>query len=119
MVMTKELPAGDLVFIHEVLQHLRNESNDQISRLLPKLGRNYKWAIITGNVPMKDPFVSNLDIEAGEFMRLEFNSGMELTETPFDLVHYNKSVIYEVIGRYHADGTKVRIRTTAYQLQMI
>lgn len=112
-IVTEEPPVGDVVFIRQVLQHLRN---DQISRFLPKL-RKYKWAIITEHIPFEDPFASNHDIEAGVYTRWEINSGVELTETPFDLIHYNRTILCELVDRYHADVTKGRIRTTAYQLQ--
>lgn len=114
-LVTKALPAEDIVIVRQVLQHL---SNDQISRLLPKL-RRYKWLILTESIPTQDPFVPNHDIETGEFIRLDFNSGVDLMKTPFDLEHHNKTVISEVFGAYHTDGKQDRIRTTAYQLQKI
>lgn len=107
-MVTEEPPAGDIVFIREVLQH---SSNDHISRLLPKL-RNYKWAIITENIPLEDPFVPNFDIETGEFIRFEVESGVGLTEKPFNIVPYNSTVLCEVIGRYFVGDQRVRKRTT-------
>lgn len=112
-LVTEELPAGDVVFIRQVLQHL---SNDHISRLLPKL-RKYKWAIITESIPSEDLFVPNHNIETGEYIRLESNSGVDLTKTPFNLIHYNATTLCEVFGAYHRDGATDRIKTTAYQLQ--
>ena len=112
-LVTEVLPAGDVVFVRQVLQHLRN---DQISRFLPKLHR-YKWLILTESIPSRDPFVPNHDIETGEFARLDFNSGVDLTKTPFNLKHYNAMVLSEIFGAYHKDGEQDRIRTTAYQLQ--
>lgn len=46
-LVTEVLPAGDIVFVRQVLQHLRN---DQISLFLPKLYR-YKWLILTESIP--------------------------------------------------------------------
>ncbi|KAL8740635.1 MAG: hypothetical protein Q9190_006689 [Brigantiaea leucoxantha] len=114
-LVTEALPAGDVVIVRQVLQHL---SNDQISRFLPKL-RKYKWLILTESIPSQDPFVPNHDMGTGEFARLDFNSGVDLTKTPFGLEHYNATVISEVFSAYHKDGEQDRIRTTAYQLQKI
>ena len=86
--VTEVLPAGDVVFVRQVLQHLRN---DQIWRFLPKLHR-YKWLILTESIPAQHPFVPNHDIETGEFARLDFNSGVDLTKTPFNLKHYRAMV---------------------------
>jgi hypothetical protein len=111
-----ELPEGDVVFIREVLQHL---SNDQIARLVEKLGRKYKWAVITEALPLVDGFVANQDIETGEMIRMVLGSGsgVVLEEQPFGLVHFGKKVICEVVGTYHADSRKVNIKTVVYQLQ--
>ena len=99
-------PEGDIVFVRQVLQHFRN---DQISRFLFKL-RYYKWAIITEHIPSKDPFVPNLDIGLGD-VRLAIYSGVDLTQAPFNLKHYNATIICEI------DEQWGRIRTTAYQLR--
>lgn len=88
-LVTQEPPAGDIVFIRQILQHLRN---DQISRFLAKL-RKYKWAIITEHIPFEDPFVSNQDIEAGVYTRYEINSGAEFIQTPFDLIYHNRTIL--------------------------
>ena len=112
-LVTEVLPAGYIVFVRQGLQHLRN---DQISRFLPKLHR-YKWLILTKSIPSQDPFVPNYDIETGQFARLEFDSGVDLTKTPFNLKYYNVMVLSEIFGAYHKDGEQDRIRTTAYQLQ--
>ena len=112
-IVTEVLPPGDIVFVRQVLQHLRN---DQISRFLPKL-HGYKWLILTESIPPQDPFVPNHDTETGEFARLHFDSGVDLTQTPFNLKHYNAMVLTEIYGEYHRDGRQDRIRTTAYQLQ--
>jgi hypothetical protein len=105
-MISEEPPAGDVVFVRQVLQHFRN---DQILRFLPKM-QYYRWAIVTEQVPLKDPFVSNRDIPTGK-MRLRVNSGVELTEAPFNLMAYQAIVLCEAV-----DGVG-RIRTTAYRLQ--
>ena len=105
-LISEELPAGDVVLVRQVLQHLKNH---QISCFLPKLCK-YKWAIITEHLPCEDPFIPNRDIETGD-VRLDVDSGVELTEAPFNLLHYSAIILCEVVVE---NG---RIRTTAYQLQ--
>jgi hypothetical protein len=105
-IISEDLPPGDIVFIRQVLQHL---GNDQISRFLPKL-RHYPWAIITEHIPSKDPFIPNHDIRTGA-VRLGFGSGVELTEAPFNLIHYSATILCEL---YVKSG---RIRTTVYQIR--
>ena len=112
-LVTEVLPAGDIVFVRQVLQHLRN---DQITRFLPKL-HGYKWLILTESIPPQDPFVPNHDIETGELARLHFDSGVDLTKEPFNLKYCSAMVLSEVSGEDHKHGRKDRIRTTAYQLR--
>jgi hypothetical protein len=109
-IISEELSAGDIVFVHQVLQHLRN---DQISCFLPKL-RYYRWAIITEHIPFEDPFTPNRDIRTGS-LRLTVDSGIELTEALFNLIHYNTTILCESPEKSLEKDR--RIRTMAYQLQ--
>lgn len=112
-MVTEDLPAGDIVFIRQVLQHL---NNDQISRILPKLNR-YKWLVLTESLPYQETFEPNHDVETGEYIRIDSGSGVDLAQSPFWLSFHNSTVLTEVVGAYHKDGEADRIRTTAYQLQ--
>ena len=120
-MISEALPVGDVVFIRQVLQHLRN---DQISRILTKL-HQYRWAIITEHIPFKDPFMANRDYITGGELRMKINSGVEPTKAPFNLIHYNATVLCELIAETYditvphgsVEG-RGRIRTTAYRLQM-
>jgi SAM-dependent methyltransferase len=75
------LPAGELVTIREVFQHLSNET---ILAALANLRGTFKRAIITEGVPAK-PAAPNLDIVSGYRTRDGLNSGVFLEEPPFNL----------------------------------
>jgi hypothetical protein len=79
-IIEDELPAGEVVFLRQVLQHL---SNEQIARVLPKLSR-YRFAIITEHLPGDPAFVPNLDHRCGSGIRVTRNSGVVLTAPPFN-----------------------------------
>ena len=56
---------------------------------------------------------------------MKINSGVELAAAPFNLIHYNATVLcelmaetYDITMPYESVEGKGRIRTTAYQLQI-
>jgi hypothetical protein len=98
-----DIPAGDIVIVRQVLQHL---SNAHIAKIAPKL-KSYKVAIVTEHLP-SGPFTPNMDKETGADHRPGFGSGVVLTETPFNLKALSETVICEV----NSEGGL--IRTTAY-----
>jgi SAM-dependent methyltransferase len=102
-----ELPPGDLVFIRQVLQHL---SNDKIAAVVPKLPKRYKHLILTEHVPQSKDFRANRDMPTGPAIRLTRNSGVVLTEPPFNLQPRREEVLCEVA---EVGGI---IRTIAYEL---
>ncbi|MGJ4892986.1 class I SAM-dependent methyltransferase [Bradyrhizobium sp. HKCCYLS3077] len=102
--VTDELPPGDVVLIRQVLQHL---SNRQVSQILPKLC-NYRFAVVTEHIPGFRDFVPNLDKAAGPDHRVNFGSGLVLTEPPFNLKADNIRVLCDV------EEFGGRIRTTLY-----
>jgi SAM-dependent methyltransferase len=74
-------PAGDVVTIRQVLQHL---SNEQIGAILARLPRLYKVAIITESLPVR--FVAaNLDIRHGIAVRIPLGSGVYIDQPPYNL----------------------------------
>lgn len=74
-------PAGDVVTIRQVLQHL---SNAQIKRVLDRLAGLYRVAIITESLPTT--FVAaNLDIAHGIAVRIPLGSGVYVDQPPFGL----------------------------------
>lgn len=76
------LPAGDVVFIRQVLQHL---SNAQIIELIPKLSERYRYLVLTEHLPSEPGFIHNLDKPSGPDIRLRLKSGVVLTSPPFNL----------------------------------
>ncbi len=74
-------PAGDIATVRQILQHL---SNEQVSRILERVGRLYKVAIITESLP-KDRKAANLDIGHGIATRIALGSGVYIDEPPFNL----------------------------------
>lgn len=104
-MLVEELPAGDVVFVRQVLQHL---GNAQIAQVLPKLAR-YRWAVITEHRPDGSDFVPNLDIVAGPGIRTAVRSGVVLEAPPFEMTSLEARRLCEV---RHDEGT---ITTVAYR----
>lgn len=94
-IVDEELPEGDVCFIRQVLQHL---SNQQIAVILQKI-RKYKWVFITEHYPKNNDAISpNIDKVHGGDIRLEKNSGVYLSEHPFELPKQALSMVLEVPG---------------------
>ncbi len=74
-------PAGDLVTVRQVLQHL---SNDDIMRILERLARLYRVAIISESLPIRFQ-AYNLDIRHGIAIRIPLGSGVYLDQPPFSM----------------------------------
>lgn len=88
-----ELPAGDIVFVRQVLQHL---SNKQIQNALPQISSKYKFLVHTEHLPTGDTFVPNVDHSTGPDNRLQMNSGIVLTSAPFNLEVKEQRCLCEV-----------------------
>ncbi|HXQ10025.1 MAG TPA: class I SAM-dependent methyltransferase [Caulobacteraceae bacterium] len=84
-----ELPAGDIVTIRQVLQHL---SNEDIASVLPSLRSQFQLLVLTEHVPI-GAFVPNLNKPSDEHNRLNLNSGVVLTSPPFNLPIADEFVI--------------------------
>jgi hypothetical protein len=87
-----DLPQTDVVLVRQVFQHL---SNDQVSTILPKICR-YQYAIITEHIPGFADFVPNQDKKAGPDHRVNFGSGLVLTDPPFNLTAKSSQTLCEV-----------------------
>lgn len=87
-----ELPAGDVVFVRQVLQHL---SNAEIARAVRKIPAKYRYLVLTEHVP-PEAFPHNLDKSAGPDNRLAINSGIVLTSAPFNMEAMEQTVLCEV-----------------------
>ena len=81
-IVADALPDGDLCLVREVLQHL---SNAQILTILPKL-QKFKWVIVTEGQPgPPGSFKPNRDKPHGGDSRALWNSGVVLSDPPFNL----------------------------------
>ncbi len=94
-IVRDELPPGDVCFVRQVFQHL---SNDQISRVLAKLGR-YQTVFVTEHYPHDAPgVVPNRDKVHGGGVRLFEQSGVYLDEPPFNVPRSDLELVLEVPG---------------------
>jgi SAM-dependent methyltransferase len=94
-IIQDDLPAGDVCFIRQVLQHL---SNQQISTVLQKL-KQYNWVFITEHYPTdNDSIQPNIDKVQGCDIRVYYNSGVYLTKPPFQIPSQSLRQVLEVPG---------------------
>ena len=106
-IVRDELPEADCIILRQVLQHL---SNNEIQKILRKL-RAYKYIILTEHLPTGD-FEPNKDKIASQGIRLKQNSGVDLSEAPFNLKFKEEKILIETI----LDNDKGRIKTTLFIL---
>ena len=110
-IIRDELPPGEVCFLRQVLQHL---SNKQILKILPKL-QQYRYVYITEHVPAAAADRPNVDKPHGKGIRLERNSGVDLTAAPFGIPAHQVTVLLEVAGNAHGGGADPGlIRTVLY-----
>jgi hypothetical protein len=78
----EEIPAGDLLTIRQVLQHL---SNDNIANIL-KHTRNFRYTLITEHI-LHPPYLTsyNIDKPSGKSTRAGFGSAVMVDKPPFNL----------------------------------
>lgn len=112
-IVNDELPDGDICFVRQVFQHL---SNKQIIAVLRKL-KKYKGVFITEHYPLdNDAIKPNKDKAHGGDIRAYDNSGVYLTEPPFELPRQELEEILEVpaidLGQGRAIGV---VRTFLYK----
>jgi SAM-dependent methyltransferase len=100
-----DIPIADCVLLRHVLQHL---SNAEVQRIVDKLAQ-YKYVILTEHLPLRD-FVPNVDILSGQGIRLKKQSGISLTDPPFNFNYKDEQQIVSTILK---DG-KGRVVTTLY-----
>ena len=101
-----DLPLGDVAIIRQVLQHL---SNKKINNILKNIYDTYQYIIITEHIP-KDKFIPNIDMSSGNKTRIELNSGVVVTESPFSLKIKDQKLISSITL-----GDTV-LKTLVYQL---
>ena len=78
-ISKEPLPKSDCVFIRQVLQHL---SNREIQHVLNNL-TGYKYVVLTEHLP-HGSFAPNIDKVASLGIRLNKNSGVDITKAPFN-----------------------------------
>jgi SAM-dependent methyltransferase len=105
-IVSDPLPAGDIAFIRQVLQHL---SNEQIAAVVTKL-QQYAWVVVTEHLPRTARFTPNRDKPIGPGIRLRLQSGVVLTKPPFNLRPVEQRSLCSAV---EASGI---IQTTAYRL---
>ncbi len=94
MDITEEnLPEGEVCFLRTVLQHL---SNDAILKFLTLMKNKYKFLIVTEHLPENKTFVPNIDMDSGPFIRLDKNSGVDLTKKPFNLDVVSEKILCDI-----------------------
>jgi hypothetical protein len=108
------LPAGNVGFVRQVLQHL---GNDDIKSFVKNLNRTkpYDHLIVTEHVPATEGFAPNVDMPSGSWIRVEFGSGVVLEKPPFNLRHLSSEILCAV--DQPAYGEEAIIRTIHYRLK--
>jgi hypothetical protein len=77
------IPPGDMLIVRQVLQHL---SNEDISRFLKLIPKQFGRLLITEHIPAEKNFQANLNKKTGADIRLPMKSGVVLTKRPFNLI---------------------------------
>ena len=108
-ITSEELPAGDVCFVRQVLQHLSNES---IVNFVKAIKNKYKYLIITEHFPSSKNFVANLDKPTGPDVRLYDKSAVILTKPPFNLKVIKDTDVCET----YSDSIDGVIKTKLLQL---
>lgn len=94
-IIEDKLPEADVCFVRQVLQHL---SNSQIQVVLPKL-KKFRWVFITEHYPSPNSaIIPNKDKVQGSDVRVYMNSGVYLSEAPFNIPPHQLELVLEVPG---------------------
>jgi len=115
-IVNDELPSGDVCLVRQVLQHL---SNQQILGILQKL-RKFRWVFITEHYPANNNAIKpNIDKVHGHHIRVRKNSGVFLSEPPFELPKETLTEVLEVPAGGPRQGSQAStsgvIRTFLYR----
>ena len=104
-ICKEDLPVADCIFVRQVLQHL---SNAEIQSFLSKL-KSYKYVVLTEHVPQGN-FVPNRDMVTSMGNRVKKNSGVVISEHPFN---FKALTSYELVQVVLKDASS--IQTVVYQ----
>src|ERR1039457_3155076 len=91
--VSEDLPDGEVIFVRQVLQHL---SNGDIRKFCAKVSKHCSHLVLTEHLPSVPEFIPNIDKSNNCRIRLEFGSGVVLSEKPFNLKYRDKRVLCEV-----------------------
>lgn len=86
-----EIPKADCYIVRQVFQHIPNE---EIQRVLHKL-KDYQFLILTEHIPSAS-FKANQNIIAGQGIRLKHQSGIDLTQPPFEFKFEKKTELCKI-----------------------
>ncbi len=108
-----QLPPADICFLRQVIQHF---SNDHIQKFLKLMLGKYKYLIITEHLPKEEGFFKpNKDKTTGPNIRIHSNSGIILTEPPFNLKFLEKKNVFDIYPKKIL-GFEGFLRTTIFKL---
>jgi|TARA_B110000967_G_C18891355_1_gene567608 SAM-dependent methyltransferase len=88
-VTQEEVPAADICFVRQVLQHI---SNDSIFSFLKNIKNKYTYLIVTEHYPTSK-FIPNLDKNTGPGIRFYDNSAVVLHKKPYRLKYKFKKTL--------------------------
>ena len=88
-----EIPTGDVLILRQVLQHL---SNDDISKFTQSIPRGISYLLLTEHLPSKNDFLANRDKVSGTDIRLGIDSGVVLTQPPFNMKFKSETTLLSV-----------------------
>jgi hypothetical protein len=88
-----EIPAGDVLILRQVLQHL---SNDDIYKFTQSIPRGFGYLLLTEHLPSESDFFANRDKDSGTDIRLGVGSGVVLTQPPFNMSFKSETVLLSV-----------------------
>jgi len=108
--MTRESPPkADIVFFRQVFQHL---SNELINDALIRIQSRFQYIIVTEHIPSDPSAQMNLDKPIGANIRLDVQSGVDISKEPFGLQHLKQERLCQVQGT----GSGGLIVTTCYEI---
>jgi hypothetical protein len=88
-----EIPAGDVLILRQVLQHL---SNDDIYKFTKSIPPSFSYLLLTEHLPSENDFLANRDKDSGTDIRLGIGSGVVLTQPPFNMDFNSEAVLLSV-----------------------
>lgn len=92
-LVNDDLPDGEVFFVRQVLQHLRNSD---IRKFCAKVSKHCSHLVLTEHLPSNPDFLANIDKPNDCRIRLEFGSGVVLSKKPFNLNYRDERILCEV-----------------------